>query len=151
MRNHHRHIDEPAITELQPTNKIAGLTAGFLLASWTALAQVSGKVLGIMWYLLILQANRVALRWNSKTHLSRRAEHVHHITRVSTDLQMLSHAIDAYTKAAVEGTKPSGAIVKHQASRRLVEERTKRPQARLMLSMCKRVWNKCHQLNYNGW
>ena len=47
MRNHHRHIDEPAITELQPTNKIAGLTAGFL-SSWTTLAQVSGKVLGNM-------------------------------------------------------------------------------------------------------
>ena len=43
----------------------------------------------------------------------------------SNKLHILVCAVDAYTKAAVEGTKPSQAVVRHQTSNASVKERTK--------------------------
>ena len=42
----------------------------------------------------------------------------------SNKLQVLIHTVDTYTKAAVEGTKPSRAVVRHQTSNASVKECT---------------------------
>ena len=56
---------------------------------------------------------------------SRPGEHAYHVERVSIYLQVFVRAVNAYTEAAVEGTKPSQVVARHQASDASVEERTK--------------------------